>query len=89
MFIKDPGSFEDSDQVILYVSANALGPPCSPVTVSLSGNRILFGPGITTTTGKAHRKQRKLLNPAFSPTHLRELTPVFFNVAETVSVSPT
>ncbi|KAI0631631.1 cytochrome P450 [Trametes polyzona] len=40
-----------------------------------------FGPGILSTTGDTHRKQRKLLNPVFSPKNLRLVTPVFYEVA--------
>lgn len=31
--------------------------------------------------GEQHRKQRKMLVPAFSIKHLREMTPIFFQVA--------
>lgn len=34
--------------------------------------------------GEQHRKQRKMLNPVFSPQHLRSITPIFFNVAHKV-----
>ncbi|KAI0072733.1 cytochrome P450 [Panus rudis PR-1116 ss-1] len=48
----------------------------------LIGNKLLFGTGLAAASGETHRRQRKLLNPAFSPTHLRQLAPVFFHVAE-------
>ncbi|KAH8103810.1 cytochrome P450 [Cristinia sonorae] len=50
----------------------------------LIGNRLLFGPGLASASGEMHRKQRKLLNPAFAPAHLREIAPVFFDVANTM-----
>ncbi|KAH9848265.1 cytochrome P450 [Lenzites betulinus] len=40
-----------------------------------------FGPGILSTTGETHRKQRKLLNPIFAPRNIRLITPVFYEVA--------
>ncbi|KAH9941843.1 cytochrome P450 [Epithele typhae] len=39
-----------------------------------------FGPGLFSTHGEHHRKQRKILNPAFSVTHLREMLPIFYDV---------
>lgn len=43
-------------------------------------NNAMFGPGLLATMGDHHRKQRKLLNPVFSVAHLKEMTPVFYNV---------
>ncbi len=34
--------------------------------------------------GHQHRKQRKMLNPVFSVKHLREMTPLFYNVIHKV-----
>jgi hypothetical protein len=51
-----------------------------------STNRIIFGPGLVSTTGVIHKRQRKLVNPIFSPSNLRELVPTFRSVAERVSV---
>ncbi|KAJ7137420.1 cytochrome P450 [Mycena crocata] len=48
----------------------------------LSMNTLLFGKGILSTAGADHRKHRKTLMPAFSTANLRELVPVFFEVAE-------
>ncbi|THH27300.1 hypothetical protein EUX98_g6891 [Antrodiella citrinella] len=50
----------------------------------LAGNTLMFGKGITSVTGSVHRKQRKLLNPAFSPANMRQLAPLFLNIAETL-----
>ncbi|KAM5531287.1 hypothetical protein V8D89_015042 [Ganoderma adspersum] len=44
-------------------------------------NRMLLGPGLLSTTGGEHRKQRKLLNPVFSAAHMSGLTPIFYAVA--------
>ncbi|VDB83779.1 unnamed protein product [Peniophora sp. CBMAI 1063] len=36
----------------------------------------MFGPGLVTTNGHRHRKQRKMLNPLFSTAHMRRVTPL-------------
>ncbi|OSD05201.1 cytochrome P450 [Trametes coccinea BRFM310] len=41
----------------------------------------LFGPGLLSTLGDHHRKQRKMLNPVFSINHMRHMTPIFYNVS--------
>ncbi|KAF9521013.1 hypothetical protein BS47DRAFT_1335116 [Hydnum rufescens UP504] len=41
----------------------------------------LIGAGLLASEGSHHRRQRKVMNPAFSPANLRELTPVFFGKA--------
>ncbi|CCM06148.1 uncharacterized protein FIBRA_09621 [Fibroporia radiculosa] len=43
-------------------------------------NGIIFGPGLLSSLGEAHRKQRKLLNPAFSTNHMRLMLPIFYRV---------
>ena len=48
-------------------------------------NTLLFGPGLLSTSGHEHRRQRKLLNPAFSAAHMRGLTPMFYNIAGKVT----
>ena len=35
-------------------------------------------------TGEQHRRQRKMLNPVFSVKHLREMTPLFYEVIHRV-----
>ncbi|RDX41924.1 cytochrome P450 [Lentinus brumalis] len=44
------------------------------------GNQVMFGPGLIATVGDHHRKQRKMLNPVFSASHMRNLTPIFYEV---------
>ena len=44
-------------------------------------HRVLVGPGLLAAFGSEHRRQRKLLNPAFSAAHMRGLSPMFYNVA--------
>ena len=43
--------------------------------------RLLLGPGLLGTYGGTHKKQRKMLNPVFSGAHMRNLTPLFYDVA--------
>ncbi|VDC01051.1 unnamed protein product [Peniophora sp. CBMAI 1063] len=38
--------------------------------------QYMFGPGLVTTNGARHRQQRKLLNPLFSTTHMRHISPL-------------
>ncbi|RPD69471.1 cytochrome P450 [Lentinus tigrinus ALCF2SS1-7] len=40
-------------------------------------NDLLLGPGLLSTLGDHHRKQRKLLNPVFSIAHMRRMIPMF------------
>ncbi|CCM01003.1 uncharacterized protein FIBRA_03051 [Fibroporia radiculosa] len=47
----------------------------------ISMNYLLFGHGLLATLGETHRKQRKLLSPAFSINHMRHIVPIFYNVA--------
>ena len=35
-------------------------------------------------SGARHRKQRKMLNPVFSIKHMREMTPIFYDIAHRV-----
>ncbi|KAI0717433.1 cytochrome P450 [Cerioporus squamosus] len=42
--------------------------------------RILLGPGLLSVLGDQHKRQRKMLNPVFSTKHLREMTPLFFEI---------
>ncbi|KAI8969383.1 cytochrome P450 [Trametes punicea] len=44
-------------------------------------NKLLLGEGLTATLGDQHRKQRKMLNPVFSPRHMRHMIPVCYEVA--------
>lgn len=36
------------------------------------------------STGQQHKRQRKMLNPVFSTKHLREMTPIFYEVMQRV-----
>ncbi|KAI8972447.1 cytochrome P450 [Trametes punicea] len=41
----------------------------------------LLGQGLLFTEGEQHRQQRRILNPAFGPAQVRELTPIFVHKA--------
>ncbi|TBU28038.1 cytochrome P450 [Dichomitus squalens] len=43
-------------------------------------NNATLGPGLLATTGDVHRRQRKMLNPAFNINHMREMIPIFYDV---------
>lgn len=43
---------------------------------------FIVGDGIVTRYGDAHRRQRKLMAPAFTPTHLKGLTHIFARYAD-------
>ncbi|KAK0186151.1 cytochrome P450 [Armillaria mellea] len=40
-----------------------------------------FGPGLATVNGNTHQRQRKIMNPAFSASQLRQFLPLFQNFA--------
>ncbi|OJT08227.1 Cytochrome P450 94A1 [Trametes pubescens] len=46
----------------------------------IRSNNMLLGSGLLSVLGDTHRKQRKMLMPVFSAKHLRDLTPVFYQV---------
>ncbi|KAI0716977.1 cytochrome P450 [Earliella scabrosa] len=46
----------------------------------LRANHSTLGPGLLATTGDDHRRQRKMLNPAFNINHMREMIPIFYEV---------
>ncbi|KAJ7494606.1 cytochrome P450 [Mycena galericulata] len=49
---------------------------------TIRGTRMSFGEGILSTLGEQHRKQRKMLNPVFAVSHLRQMVPLFFDVGK-------
>ncbi|TDL20057.1 cytochrome P450 [Rickenella mellea] len=42
---------------------------------------LAFGPGLLSTRGERHKKQRKMMNPVFSMKHMRGLYPVMTPIA--------
>ncbi|EIN04859.1 cytochrome P450 [Punctularia strigosozonata HHB-11173 SS5] len=74
LYLTDPRALHHvlvKDQEIFEVSAN-----------NLEISRLLWGNGLVASLGEQHRRQRKMLNPLFSPAHLRTLVPVFITIAE-------
>ncbi|KAH0585095.1 hypothetical protein H2248_008356 [Termitomyces sp. 'cryptogamus'] len=47
-------------------------------------NIVAFGQGISTTQGEPHKKQRKMLNPVFSITYMRNMIPIFSDIAKKI-----
>ncbi|KAI0733510.1 cytochrome P450 monooxygenase [Fomitopsis betulina] len=41
---------------------------------------LLYGPSLISVVGNQHRKQRKMLNPAFSTAHMRDMLPTFYSI---------
>ncbi|KAI8972821.1 cytochrome P450 [Trametes punicea] len=46
----------------------------------IKSNLLTLGPGLLSTTGDHHRKQRRMLNPVFSINHMRHMLPIFYDV---------
>ncbi|EPQ52971.1 cytochrome P450 [Gloeophyllum trabeum ATCC 11539] len=44
------------------------------------GNQQIFGDGLLSTWGAKHKQQRRILNPIFSTSHMRDVTPVLYHV---------
>ncbi|KAG1775387.1 cytochrome P450 [Suillus placidus] len=49
--------------------------------VFIMNNKAMFGDGLIATIGEQHRKQRKLLNPVFSTSNMREFLPTLQPIA--------
>ncbi|KAH7913645.1 cytochrome P450 [Hygrophoropsis aurantiaca] len=47
-------------------------------------NKIVFGNGLLSTIGDHHKRQRKMLNPVFSTSHMRHMVPVFQTITDTL-----
>ncbi|PPR03310.1 hypothetical protein CVT26_007784 [Gymnopilus dilepis] len=50
----------------------------------VSITEVLFGGGILSAFGSEHRRQRKMLSPLFSNAQVREMVPIFYEVASKV-----
>ncbi|EPS94486.1 hypothetical protein FOMPIDRAFT_40741 [Fomitopsis schrenkii] len=50
--------------------------------IFIKANILTFGPGLLSVVGDQHRKQRKMLKPAFSAAHMRNLLPIFYNITD-------
>ncbi|KAK2465775.1 hypothetical protein APHAL10511_002319 [Amanita phalloides] len=55
-------------------------------TSFIENNKILYGEGLLATLGDQHRRQRIILNPVFNTANMREMIPIFYEVAHRVVV---
>ncbi|KAI5835765.1 cytochrome P450 [Schizophyllum commune Tattone D] len=53
----------------------------------ISTNTVVFGKGLLATLGEDHRRQRKLMNPVFSTSHIRSMIPIFQDVVGALRTS--
>lgn len=58
-----------------------LGCPSPGKGLMSKRSTLLLGPGLLTTEGPQHRKQRKMLTSVFSTAHLRNATPLFYETS--------
>ena len=49
---------------------------------------VFLGPGLLSTEGRQHRRQRKMLNPVFSAAHLRHMNGLFHHITDKVRHAP-
>ncbi|KAI0697098.1 cytochrome P450 [Cerioporus squamosus] len=54
---------------------------------AINATKLIIGPGLFSTYGDPHKKQRKMLNPVFSVGHMRNLTPVFYNISDRLRIA--
>lgn len=47
-------------------------------------NKLLWGPGLSSSTGAAHKKQRRVLNAVFSVQRMRMIMPILWDVTRRV-----
>ncbi|KAK7024692.1 cytochrome P450 [Favolaschia claudopus] len=74
LYISDPQALQN----ILIKEQDAF----EETAVFVETNKVIFGPGLVSTTGEIHKRQRKMVNPIFSPSNLRNLVSTFYEVAE-------
>ncbi|EJU01812.1 cytochrome P450 [Dacryopinax primogenitus] len=43
--------------------------------------RSAIGEGLVVAEGETHKRQRRIMNPSFSPGQIREVTPIFYDVS--------
>ncbi|RXW23112.1 hypothetical protein EST38_g2743 [Candolleomyces aberdarensis] len=56
------------------------------MTSFVANNKLVFGDGIASILGEHHKRQRKMLNPAFSTAHMKLMTSQFLEVTYKVRV---
>ncbi|KAJ3727199.1 cytochrome P450 [Lentinula guzmanii] len=74
LYVSDPSAL----QSIVVKDQDAF----EETAVFIDTNRIIFGPGLVSTTGDVHKKQRKIVAPVFSVPQLKKITPVVYDIAE-------
>ncbi|KAJ6567938.1 cytochrome P450 [Mycena vulgaris] len=79
LYVFDPAAL----QSMLVQDIDAYEEP--PIYMKVYG--LLWGPGILSSVGQDHHRYRKIMLPAFAPTKIREMIPLFYDVAEKVSCS--
>ncbi|KAK6997312.1 cytochrome P450 [Favolaschia claudopus] len=55
--------------------------------IFLAANRVMFGPCLVSTSGSHHRRGRKIMNPVFSLSRLREMLPMLYTATHELSDS--
>lgn len=45
---------------------------------------LFLSSGLLTSEGEQHKRQRRILTPAFSPANLKSITPIFWDKASEV-----
>lgn len=65
-----------------FSSSSIQGSREDKLTPNHSSNLLMFGEGLLGTSGEQHKKQRKMLNPVFSASNMRELLPVIQPIAD-------
>ncbi|PCH40546.1 cytochrome P450 [Wolfiporia cocos MD-104 SS10] len=73
LYLSDPKALHN----ILIKEAEVYKEPDGFMTTSM----LVFGPGLVSTAGLQHKRQRKMLNPVFSVNHMRYLLPTVYSVA--------
>ncbi len=87
MLVKDQEFLQKGLAPSKYVSPLSDMWPSSQADIPVlahSAFTLLLGPGVLSTRGTQHRRQRKLLNPVFSASHLRDMTHIFYGIAHKV-----
>ncbi|KZV63339.1 cytochrome P450 [Peniophora sp. CONT] len=70
-----------SDPTALQHIVNKHADIFQPARYWLETVRMYFGRGLLSVTGETHRRQRRLMHPAFSPGNMKRMVPLFHAVA--------
>ncbi|KZT61468.1 cytochrome P450 [Calocera cornea HHB12733] len=61
------------------LSHTSIYPKPMPLRMVLNS---VIGPGLLVAEGDVHKRQRRIMNPSFSPGQIREVTPIFFEKSQ-------